>query len=293
MVAGRHATDRLIEAEHLHALAASLRQGQQVPIVGRTLGNAASFEVVVGERRRQAAVLANLTTLKARVNDTLTREQAHQLSARDNAGTRNPLERAEGALRTLNARLATRQHWPSLAGRYPTALHAVHRLLVLVIREDQTDAERVCARLGMTVAALRTAAHEALDLYYGSGAPKLSTFSSGDAHLVTYPEPLRAKLRLDKLQKSHAQAINSVSDDALREELLHRTVDEGLSVAAVRALALEANLNGRLAHEPGLMQLRTVLADAQRAIGRSPALSPRSQNKALRLATDLSELLSR
>lgn len=293
MVAGPHASDRLFEAEHLHALARSLRQGQRAPIVGKTLGDREAFEVIVGERRRRAAEPANLKTLKARLHEKLTPEQAHELSARHNAGTKNPLERAEGVLRTLNARLAATKGWPRFADRYPTAFHAARRLILFSIRDDQTDVERVCAHLGLTVEEFHKTAQEALDLYYGEGATSLSTFSGVDAHLVTYPEPLRAKLRLDQLNKSAAQAINRVTDDALREELLHRTIDEGLSVPAVRALALEANINGRLAHDPGMEQLRTVMADAQRALSKYAELKPRSRTKALKLATDLNELLRR
>lgn len=293
MVPGPYASDRLIEAEHLHALADSLLKGQQVPIVGKTLGNAEHFEVIVGERRRQAALLANIETLEARLGEGLTPERAHELSARDNAGTKNPLERAEGVLRTLNAHLTANNRWPRFAGRYPTPLHAVRRLILFAIRDDQTDAERVCAYLGLTVEEFLKTAEEALALYYGNGATNLSTFSGVDAHLVTYPESLRAKLRLDLLNKSAAQAISRVSDDALREELLHRTIDEGLSVPAVRALALEANINGRLAHDPGVEQLKTVLADAQRALSKRPDLKPRTHNRALKLATDLNDLLRR
>lgn len=293
MVAGPHARDRLFEAEHLHALAASLVQGQQTPVVGRTLGDGEYFEVIVGERRRRAAKLANLKTLNARPHEKLTPEQVHELSARHNAGTKNPLERAEGVLRTLNAQLSGTRGWTRFAGRYPTALHAVRRLILFALRDDQTDAERVCAHLGLTVEEFHKVANDALALYYKEGASSLETFSGGDAHLITYPESLRAKLRLNELKKTHAQAINQVADDTLREQLMHRTIEEGLSVAAVRALALEANVNGRLTHDPGMEQLKTVLADTQRALGKYTELKPRSRVKAIKLATDLNELLRR
>lgn len=305
MVAGPHASDRLFEAEHLHALAQSLAKRQQTPIVGRTLGNGEYFEVIAGERRRRAAELANLKTLDARPHEKLTAEQVHELSARHNAGTKNPLERAEGVLRTLNAHLSAIKGWTRLAGRYPTALYAVRRLILLALRDNQADAERVCAHLGLTVEEFHKLTNEALDLYYGPITPldegdlekrqkrRRETFSGGDALLITYPESLRAKLRLNELKKSHAQAINQVADDTLREELMHRTIDEGLNVAAVRALALEANINHRLTHDPGVEQLKTVLADTQRVLGKYTELQPRSRNKALKLATDLNELLRR
>lgn len=309
LIAGPHSADRLVEGKHLEALAASLRRGQEEPLVVRPVKmpgeKVGRLQVVIGERRRQALALADLSTVDAIIDGNLTEAKARQLSAEHNAGTTNPLERAEGALRTIHAHLAIRYQWHKVADDYDTPLLAVKGLLTLSLRKDKSAIADVCRRLGYGTERFNTIVDEALDLYYG---PILSiegddleerrmrrraTFSASDALLITYPEPLRAMLRLGKLGRSHAQAINQVTDVALRDELLERAIAEQLSVAAIRLLRTEANLNGRLASDPGVEQLEIVIAEAQRALAQRPALSPRSLSKASRLATDLKELLSR
>ena len=309
LVAGPHAADRLVERVHLEALAESLRHGQEEPLVVRLVkvpdDDVGRLQVVVGERRRQALALAGLTMVDAFIDSSLSDEKAHQLSAEHNAGTANALERAEGVLRAIHARLATRYQWRAVAAPYGTPLLAVKELLTLSLRKDQSAIDEACRRLGYSTERFNRIADEALDLYYGPIIPdegeglgerkkrRRGTFAANDALLTTYPEPLRAKLRLGELRPSHAQAINQVTDPGLRDELLDRAIKDGLSVAALRALQIEANLNGRLARDPGIEQLEIVVAAAQRALTKRPALSPRSLTKATRLATDLQELLSR
>jgi len=315
LVPGPHAADRLVEREHLEALAASLRHGQEEPLVVRPIRSAdddlGRLQVVVGERRRQALEQTGLTMVETIIDGGLTNNSARQLSAEHNAGTANALERAEGVLRTLHARLTTRYQWQNVAAPYDTPLQAVRTLITLAVRADKSEIAHVCRRLGYDTAYFLRLVDEALDLYYGPIVSededdlearkkreerkkrRRATFSGGDALLTTYPEPIRAKLRLGKIGSSHAQAINQVTDPDLRDELLECAVADGLSVAALRALRTEANLNGRLARDPGVEQLELVVTQAQRALAKRPTLSGRSLQKATRLATDLKELLSR
>lgn len=293
---GPHAKYRLVEREHLEGLAASLLQGQEEALIVRPLGTpgtpGARLQVVVGERRRQALLLAGIQAADM-VIGTISENEAHRLSAEHNANTTNTLERAEGVLRTIAAKLTARYKWKDVAAVYPSQLHAVRALINASVRTDQSELHAACKQLGYRPEAFKKLVQDALDLYYGEGKRNARTFAAGNALLTTYPEPLRAKMRLGELEASHAQAISQVTDPVLRAELLHRATRERLSVAALRALALEANLNGRLARDPGVEQLEIVVAEAQRALAKRPALSPRSLSKATRLATDLKELLNR
>jgi len=309
LVAGPHARDRLVEGEHIEALAASLRHGQEEPLVVRPIRTADDdldrLQVVVGERRRQALEQAGLPMVEVVIDRGLTDSGARQLSAEHNAGTTNALERAEGVLRTIHARLATRYQWRNVAAPYDTPLQAVRGLITLAVRTDKTEIAHVCRRLGYDTKYFDDLMDEALDLYYGPlilededdlearKKRRRATFAGGDALLTTYPEPIRAKLRLGELRSSHAQAINQVTDPVLRGELLERAVADGLSVAALRALSTEANLHGRLARDPGIEQLELVITQAKRALAKRPSLSARSLQTATRLATDLMALLSR
>lgn len=297
LVPGIHAADRLTEHAHIEALAASLRQGQREPLLVRPVNadkdSLPDLEVVQGERRRQAAELAGLRMIEVIVDDGIDDVAARRQSAEHNAGTSNPLERAEGVLRTVNAHLAGQPQWRRLAEPFASPHHAVMRLLTLAIRKQPEGLEQACAKLGLAPHELKAIAGAALDLYYGPGKRALRTFVGGDAHLVTYPEALRAALRLEQLGASHAQAINSVQDEALRDELLELALSKRTSVTSLRALALAANRTGRLERDQGVADLEDLHAQIGRALAKSPQLQARAQGRALTLATKLRDLLQR
>lgn len=300
LVPGPSAKYRLIEREHLEELATSLLQGQQEPLIARPRGTpgtpGARLQVVVGERRRQALLLAGIPTAEL-VIERISENEARRLSAEHNAPTSNPLERAEGVLRTIIAKLSTRHRWKDVTAAHPSQLHAARSLIKASIRKDKSGIRSVCDLLGHQTQEFEDIFQDALNLYYGEHQRDAKTFAAGDALLVTYPESLRAKLRLSKPGKfgaSHAHAVNQVLDPTLRDELLLQAIAEDLSVAAVRILRDEANLNGRLDRDPAVAQLDLTLKEARRALAkRQTALSPASLTKASRLAADLSELLRR
>src|SRR5690554_4754263 len=211
LVAGPHAEDRLTEREHLEALAESLRHGQEEPLVVRPVkvpgDKVGRLQVVIGERRRQALAHTGLTMINVVIENSLDDEKAHQLSAEHNAGTANALERGEGVLRAIHARLATRYQWRAVAAPYGTPLLAAKELLTLSLRKDKSAIDEACRRLGYSTERFNRIADEALDLYYGPipdesedlcerKKRRRGTFAANDALLVTYPEPLRARLRL-------------------------------------------------------------------------------------------------
>lgn len=295
LVPGPYAADRLTEPAHLEALAVSLAESQHEPLLVRPVpvegDTVPHLEVVIGERRRQAAKLAELRMINVIVDSSINDATARLLSAEHNSGTTNPLERAEGVLRTVNAHLTELDKWQHLAKPYASPLHAVHRLLTLAIRKEPDGLDQACAKIGVEPKALVAIAEEALKLYYGPGNRTLNTYVGGDAHLVTYPEAIRAALRLGKIRPGHAHAINSVTDTALRDELLSQVLEKPASVATLRALAMAANRTGRLERDPGVADLEELLAKISRAVAKQPALAPRTKTRATTLAAKLHDLL--
>lgn len=297
LVPGPYAADRLTELAHLEALAVSLAEGQHEPLLVRPVpvegDTVPRLEVVIGERRRQAAKLAELRMIQVIVDGSINDATARLLSAEHNAATTNPLERAEGVLRTVNAHLAEQDKWQHLAKSYASPLHAVRRLLTLMIRKETDGLDQASAKIGVEPKALVATAEEALKLYYGPGNRSLTTYVGSDAHLVTYPEALRAALRLGHIRPAHAHAINSVTDAGLRDELLRQMLEKPVSVATLRALAMAGNRTGRLERDPGVADLEELLTKISRAVAKQPSLASSTKMRATTLAAKLHDLLSK
>ncbi len=194
-------------------LAASIRdKGVLEPVIVRRVGG--GFELVAGERRTRAAVLAGLDEIPAIVVDIDDRE-ALEIAIIENLQREdlNAVEETEAVLGLLEMDLdmSRREVTEVLQALYNEERGRITTRKVS--DKERRKAQAIFARLGRF---------------------SISSFVSNRLPILDFPDSVLAAVREGRLAFTKAQAIARVGDPDDRERLLNVAISEDLSLSQIR-----------------------------------------------------------
>ncbi|GGM16466.1 ParB/RepB/Spo0J family partition protein [Deinococcus aerophilus] len=191
----------------LASLAQSIReQGVLQPVLLRQTDR--DYELIAGERRVRAARLAGLSEVPAVVRDA-SDEEADVLAALENLQREdlNPLDEVEATLTIVARELCV----------------PVDEVVPLLHAQRRTPDPQTVTRLDGVFARL--------------GRGTWRSFATNKAGVLRFPPELLELMRQGSLEYTRAAALSRVKDDALRAELICRTLEENLSVREIASAA--------------------------------------------------------
>lgn len=251
---------RTFDAAALEDLAHSIRRsGVLQPLVTRRTASG-TYEIVAGERRWRAAVLAGLSTVPVTVR-TLTDREALEVAITENLqrADLNPVDRVDATVRLIALELDLE----------PTEVSA--RLNALRKRPDDAGHTDDIARL------------EALFRHVGG---TWTTFLSHHLPILRFPPEVLHAMRTEGLEYTKGRVIARVTDEALRARLL-AMARGGASLEELSREAAPARVAGS-ERTARIQRVRSALA-RPRAIEALPA---RQQQQVDRLLRQLDDLLT-
>jgi ParB family transcriptional regulator, chromosome partitioning protein len=207
---------RYFNPEKMMTLVESVRQhGILEPILLRSLENN-TYELVAGERRYRAAKEVGLDAIPAVVRQ-MTPDEALQIALVENLQREdiNPVEETEAILQLL--------------------------VLKLNLSVDEVTAQLYRMRhitrgeVGQNV--LTSPEYdEAIVSVFSSVGFKWESFITSRLPLLKLPSEILDVLRQGRIEYTKAQAIAKVKDASIRQDLLNRAIDQGLSLVQIREL---------------------------------------------------------
>jgi len=251
-------------------------KGQIHAILVRPQGQ--DYEVVVGERRVRAAPEAGLKTLRARILD-LSDKEAQALSLSENLSREdlNAYEETLGYLQLLGIELTELPAFVAFRRSGEPLQGAVVRLLHKLFNERSLKPAETGVVRGTPLEAMVQgvfAAHRriGLEAFYRHRLP-----------ILNYPPDLQEQMQRGALEYSKAAVLAKLTDPATRERLTLETLENNLSVTALRARVEKAN--------PGKANpLHARMEKVARQI-KAARLNPVQQKQALELLEELERLL--
>jgi len=243
----------------LEQLSSSIREhGVLQPVLVRREG--LDYLLIAGERRCRAAKLAGLTEVPARVLS-VSEAQARTIATVENLSRAdlNPLEETEAVLTLLENR------------------YGEDRTRILEKLRKRRDLER--GRGGHNVMSSEDASE--LDAFFSV----LGRFGAGSFYvnrvpLLRMPAPLKAAVLGGRLEYTKASLLAKIADEAKRDALIERTVQEGLSLSQIRALLSDAR------SEPSLLE--RFKSSLEKPLAR---LDSKQRKRAEKLLEELHQLL--
>lgn len=213
----------------LNDLASSITEhGLLEPILVRPVGE--RFEVVAGERRTRASIIAKLENIPAQVLD-LSTEQAFEVSIIENLQREdlNPVEETEAIIR-LTALLLD-----------------VTPADAITLLQDVYNRER-----GRRTSLISEAQLELIqEIFTRLGRFTISSFVTNRIPILSFPEQLKAAVRHGELEFTKAQLLARVSDPDSRTALTELAIREQLSISQIRRRIAELSQDR---HTSGLEQ---------------------------------------
>jgi ParB family transcriptional regulator, chromosome partitioning protein len=203
---------RHFDLEKLEQLAVSIRAaGVLQPLLVRRL-DGESYQLVAGERRYRAAMIAELTEVPVIVRD-LSDEKVREFALMENLAREdlNPIEETEGILELLAAKLKSSPD--DVIGMLQVGGH----------RERDSAKEMALSSQWQAIDEVFTK--------IGRFTPE--SFRVNRLPLLNLPEEILQAIREGKLEYSKARAIARIEDRQKRLELLEAAIEEKLSRAQI------------------------------------------------------------
>jgi ParB family chromosome partitioning protein len=262
---------RYFDPEKMITLVESVRHhGILEPILLRSLDND-TYELVAGERRYRAAKEVGLDAIPAVVRQ-MTPEEALQIALVENLQREdiNPVEETEAILQLL--------------------------VFKLNLSVDEVSAQlyrmRHIARGEVGQNVLTSPEYdEAIVSVFSSLGFKWESFITSRLPLLKLPSEILDVLRQGRIEYTKAQAIAKVKDAIARQELLDRSIDQGLSLVQIRELiaALPQPQSAKQDQNKLKIQVDTTL----RALKKSSVWSdPKKQKRLEKLMQEIESLIS-
>lgn len=211
------------DQESLNDLAASiLEHGLLEPILVRPKDG--QFEVVAGERRTRAAMLANLQSIPARVLH-LTPEEAFEVSIIENLQREdlNPVEETEAVIR-LTAFLLEVTPADAITLLQDAYNRARGRRTTLISDDQLERIQKIFTRLGRFT---------------------VSSFVTNRVPILSFPEQLKSAVRDGRLEFTKAQLLARIDDTESRTALTELAIREKLSISQIRRRIAELSSERR------------------------------------------------
>lgn len=207
---------RFFSAQGMDSLEKSIRKhGIIQPLLVRPTRDENLFELVAGERRYRAAQTIELAEVPVVIRE-LSKQQALQVTLLENLQREdlNPIEETEGIMQLLCMNLDTsKEEVISLLNQVAHIKKQGGELTNNVIRKQWTKISDVFNVIGRLTP----------DSYRTNRLP-----------LLNLPEDILEALRTGSVEYTKARVISRLKDQAQRQELLHRVIEEDLSVRNIQ-----------------------------------------------------------
>lgn len=207
---------RFFSAQAMDSLEKSIREhGIIQPLLIRPSRDENVFELVAGERRYRAAQTIGLAEVPVVIRE-LSEQQALQVTLLENLQREdlNPIEETEGILQLLCMNLdASKEEVVSLLNQVAHIKKQGGELTNNVIRKQWSKIS---------------------DVFNVIGRLTPDSYRSNRLPLLNLPEDILEALRVGSVEYTKARVISRLKDKAQRKELLHRVIEEDLSVRTIQ-----------------------------------------------------------
>lgn len=216
---------RYFDETELEKLAISIREhGILEPLIVRPLATS-NYGLVAGERRYRAAKLAGLKQLPVVVRH-LSDEQAWELALLENVQRQdlNAVDRVDAVLQELAFKLGC---------SVPEAKSALYRI------ENENKGKVTRAESGNVTRTTVERVFEILGI-------RFSHFMRFELPLLKTPESILAAVRAGQIDVRHANEIRRIKDPGQQQALLNDTIENQLSVEAIRSRVKETRVDAEV-----------------------------------------------
>lgn len=207
---------RYFDSEKLDQLTASVKKhGILEPLLVRPLaGSSHQYELVAGERRFRAAQALSLETVPVIIRE-LTDEEALALSLVENLAREdlNPVEETEGVIALLGIELS---------------LESSEVISLLYRLENQQKGK-------ITHNVIGSDSIEQIQSVFDGLGYSCSSFIANRIPLLRLPQDILDVLREGKLAYTKAIAISRIPEEAKRQEILRKAIQENWSLSTIKA----------------------------------------------------------
>lgn len=213
---------RYFDETELEKLAASVREhGILEPLIVRPLA-AGNYGLVAGERRYRAAKLAGLKQVPIVVRH-LSDEQAWEIALLENVQRQdlNAVDKVDAVLQELAFKLQC---------SIKEAKSALYRI------ENENKGKVTRAESGNVTRVTVERVFEILGI-------RFSHFMRFELPLLKAPEPILAAVRAGQIDVRHANEIRRIKDPEQQQTLLNDTIENQLSVEAIRSRVKETRVD--------------------------------------------------
>ena len=260
---------RFFDPAKLEQLAESIKaHGILEPLVVRQVGD--KYELVAGERRFRAAQMLELSEVPITCKE-LSDEQALQVALIENLQREdlNPVEETEAILQLL-----------------AISIEGTTADVISILNQVNNAKNRQLELKGNVTLQLETIATVLTQV--GRFSPE--SFRTNRLPLLKLPGDVLNALRQGQIEFTKARAIAKVKDDLQRQELLTTTIENNLSLAAIKQ---EIATIGVGSEAPTLPPIQTQIDRALRSVKQAQVWNnPKKQKQLEKLLADLEKLMS-
>lgn len=257
--------------KHKQLVESVKRDGILQPMLVRPI-EGERFELVAGERRYRAAAAVGLEEVPVLIRE-MTPEQARQYALVENLQREdlNPVEETEGLLQLLSVRLG------------------VNREEVISLLNRMSNRKR-----GLTDNVIRGEDEQAInEVFAAVGRFTAESFRVNRLPLLNLPQNVLLSLKEGKLEYTKGKVIAQVKDEAERQKLLEKAVEQGLSLSQIRERVKALKPVEDPKKLPGAEEVRKRVGSLNRLSKKSAALDdPTTREQVDKLLAKLEKLLS-
>ncbi|MBU7587506.1 MAG: ParB/RepB/Spo0J family partition protein [Nostoc sp. TH1S01] len=262
---------RYFDPQAMHDLVESVKQhGILQPILVRPLKNG-FYELVAGERRFQAAKIAQLKSLPSAIR-AITDVEAIELALLENLQREdlNPVEETEGIISLLSLKL--NQSTESVIALLQSAAHPERETVDNVIHSPEWQ--------------------EILTVFQSIGKFSPESFRTNRLPLLKLPQDIMEALRAGLIEYTKAKVIARIKDESLRSSLLSDAIKNSLSLSQIkeRLATIQSSTPNTLNKK--LPTLRKQIDEAYIKVKKSKVWNnPSKQQQLQKLLTELEALI--
>lgn len=262
---------RYFAPQAMHELVESIKQyGIIQPLLVRPQKDG-RYELVAGERRFQAAKIAQLEFVPAVIRE-MTDVEAIELALSENLQREdlNPVEETEGIVALLGLKL--NQTTESVIALLQSAAHPEREAVDNVIHSEEWQS--------------------LLEVFNTIGRFSPESFRTNRLPLLKLPIDVMKALRSGRIEYTKAKVIARIKDEALRKSLLSDAIQSNLSLSQIKERLAEIQANTPANTEKKSSSLKKKIDEAYRKVKKSKVWDNPNQHKRLqKILVELEALL--
>jgi ParB family chromosome partitioning protein len=214
-----------IDPETFKLLVSSIAaKGIQQPLIVRPSGR--TFELVAGQRRLLAAQRLDLQEVPVIVRE-LSDAEALEMAIIENLTRENlnPVDETDSVLQLLSFELG-RSVEDTIALLYRMqhdARGSAHNVMGMPENQEDSAEAKTVKRI-----------------FTGLGKMTWGSFVQNRLPILSFPPDLLGAVRVGRMQYTKAKELNKVRDERVRQEIMLRVIENGLSLADTRKLVVSA-----------------------------------------------------